>query len=235
MCWPRRPCWPRRRRTCWCGWTARCRAAAPPRTSCWPSSASIGTAGGTGYTIEFGGRRSAPCRMEGRMTVCNMAIEAGARAGLVAVDEKTIEYVRGRPFAPSGVGIRHRGCATGARCTPTTVPLSTAVVEDRRVAARAAGHLGHVARDGAVGRGPRARPRQGEGPVKRGAIERALTYMGLEPNKPSRTSDIDKVFIGSCTNSRIEDLREAAAVVRRSGRRWRPTCAWRWWCQARAW
>jgi 3-isopropylmalate/(R)-2-methylmalate dehydratase large subunit len=121
----------------------------------------IGTAGGTGYTIEFGGSAIRALSMEGRMTVCNMAIEAGARAGLVAVDDKTIDYVKGRPFAPRASN-GTRPWPTGARCSPT--PARTSTPWSRSTRRRcAAGHLGHQPRDGAVHRRPRARPRQGEG------------------------------------------------------------------------
>ncbi len=122
----------------------------------------IGTAGGTGYTIEFAGSAIRDLSMEGRMTVCNMAIEAGARAGLVAVDEKTIAYVKGRPLAPTGVEWdqavaywTHAAFRPGAH-----FDLGGRA---RRRADPAAGHLGHLARDGGAGRRPRARSRQGEG------------------------------------------------------------------------
>ena len=178
----------------------------------------IGTAGGTGYTIEFGGRAIRALSMEGRMTVCNMAIEAGARAGLVAVDEKTIDYVRGRAFAPQGklfelaaAHWRTLHSDEGAHFdrvveidASTLVPQVTWGTSPEMVV-------------GVDGRVPD--PEREKDAVKRGAIERALAYMGLEPNKPMADVRIDKVFIGSCTNSRIEDLREAAAVVRRLGRR----------------
>jgi len=176
----------------------------------------IGTAGGTGYTIEFGGSAIRALGMEGRMTVCNMAIEAGARAGLVAVDDKTIEYVKGRPFAPSGVefdqavaywrtlhsdpgakfdaGVELDASQIRPQVTWGTSPEMVLSIEDRV-----------------------PDPDKEKDAVKRGAIERALAYMGLEPNKPLADVFVDKVFIGSCTNSRIEDLREAAAVVRKLG------------------
>ncbi|MEK8033164.1 3-isopropylmalate dehydratase large subunit [Ideonella sp. DXS29W] len=178
----------------------------------------IGTAGGTGYTIEFGGSTIRALTMEGRMTVCNMAIEAGARAGLVGVDDTTIEYVKGRPFSPKGVELEHaiaywRGLHTdeGAhfdkvveidatqlrpQVTWGTSPEMVLSIEDRV-----------------------PDPDKEKDSVKRGAIERALQYMALEPNKPISDIRIDKVFIGSCTNSRIEDMREAAAVVQRVGGR----------------
>jgi 3-isopropylmalate/(R)-2-methylmalate dehydratase large subunit len=181
----------------------------------------IGTAGGTGYTVEFAGSAIRALSMEGRMTVCNMAIEAGARAGLVAVDETTINYVKGRPFAPTGLEwdqavaywrtLRSDGDATwdavveleaaGIRPQVTwgTSPEMVLSIEDRV-----------------------PDPDREKDASKRAAIERALTYMALEPNKAIADIVIDKVFIGSCTNSRIEDLREAAAVVRRLGGRVAP-------------
>jgi 3-isopropylmalate/(R)-2-methylmalate dehydratase large subunit len=178
----------------------------------------IGTAGGTGYTIEFGGSAIRALSMEGRMTVCNMAIEAGARAGLVAVDDNTLNYVKGRPFSPTGVEWDHAVAYwrtlhsdPGARfdavveidasqlkpqVTWGTSPEMVLSIDDRV-----------------------PDPDKEKDEVKRGAIERALVYMGLEPNKAIADVRIDKVFIGSCTNSRIEDMREAAAVVRRIGGR----------------
>jgi 3-isopropylmalate/(R)-2-methylmalate dehydratase large subunit len=178
----------------------------------------IGTAGGTGYTIEFGGSAIRALSMEGRMTVCNMAIEAGARAGLVAVDEKTIEYVRGRPFAPTGA-VFDRAAAYWR-----TLTSDDGAKFDRIVEIDASTLLPQVT----WGTSPEMvvsiddrvpDPEREKDATKRDAIERALTYMGLEPNKRIDDIRIDKVFIGSCTNSRIEDLREAAAVVKRLGKR----------------
>ena len=178
----------------------------------------IGTAGGTGYTIEFAGSAIRGLSMEGRMTVCNMAIEAGARAGLVAVDDTTIEYVKGRPFSPKGV------------------EWEQAVAYWRTLHTDPGAHFDQVVEIDATQLKPQVTwgtspemvlsiedrvpdPDKEKDSVKRGAIERALQYMALEPNKAIADIRIDKVFIGSCTNSRIEDLREAAAVVRRVGGR----------------
>jgi 3-isopropylmalate/(R)-2-methylmalate dehydratase large subunit len=178
----------------------------------------IGTAGGTGYTIEFGGAAIRALSMEGRMTVCNMAIEAGARAGLVAVDEKTIEYVRGRPFAPSGAEFDI------AAAYWRTLKSDPGAVFDRTVEIDASALVPQVT----WGTSPEMvlsiddrvpDPEREKDATRRDAIERALTYMGLEPNKRIADIRLDKVFIGSCTNSRIEDLREAAAVVRKLGKR----------------
>ena len=180
--------------------------------------ARIGTAGGTGYTIEFAGSAIRGLSMEGRMTVCNMAIEAGARAGLVAVDEKTIAYCKGRPFAPTGVEWDHAVAYwrtlqsdPGAKWD-AVVELDAAQIQPQVTWGTSPEMV--VAVDGRV-----PDPEKEKDPIKRGAIERALVYMGLQPNKPITDIRIDKVFIGSCTNSRIEDLREAAAVVRRAGQR----------------
>jgi 3-isopropylmalate/(R)-2-methylmalate dehydratase large subunit len=178
----------------------------------------IGTAGGTGYTIEFGGSAIRALSMEGRMTVCNMAIEAGARAGLVAVDEKTIEYVRGRPFAPTGA-VFDRAAAYWR-----TLTSDDGAKFDRIVEIDASTLLPQVtwgtSPEMVVSINDRVPdPEREKDATKRDAIERALTYMGLEPNKRIDDIRIDKVFIGSCTNSRIEDLREAAAVVKRLGKR----------------
>jgi 3-isopropylmalate/(R)-2-methylmalate dehydratase large subunit len=178
----------------------------------------IGTAGGTGYTIEFGGAAIRALSIEGRMTVCNMAIEAGARAGLVAVDDKTIEYVRGRPFAPTGAEWER------AVAYWRTLQSDADAAWDRIVDIDAGALKPQVtwgtspemvlAIDERVpdpAREPDASRREG--------IERALAYMDLAPNQAVVDIRIDKVFIGSCTNSRIEDLRDAAAVVQRLGRR----------------
>ncbi len=176
----------------------------------------IGTAGGTGYTIEFGGSAIRGLSMEGRMTVCNMAIEAGARAGLVAVDDKTLAYVKGRPFAPSGVEWeqavaywRTLQSDPGAHFD-TVVELDAAQIRPQVTWGTSPEMVLSI-----EDRVPD--PDKEKDASKRGAIERALTYMGLEPNKPLADVHVDKVFIGSCTNSRIEDLRDAAAVVRKVG------------------
>jgi 3-isopropylmalate/(R)-2-methylmalate dehydratase large subunit len=181
----------------------------------------IGTAGGTGYTIEFGGSAIRGLSMEGRMTVCNMAIEAGARAGLVAVDEKTIDYVRGRPFAPTGVEWEHavaywRTLRSDADAKfDAVVELDASQIQPQVTWGTSPEMVLPI--DGRV-----PDPDKERDGVKRGAIERALGYMGLEPNKAVADIRIDKVFIGSCTNSRIEDLRDAAAVVKRVGGRIAP-------------
>ena len=178
----------------------------------------IGTAGGTGFTIEFGGSAIRALSMEGRMTVCNMAIEAGARAGLVAVDDKTIEYVRGRPFAPTGAAW------DAAVSYWRTLQSDPGAHFDRVVDIDASQLVPQVtwgtSPEMVVGIDARVPdPEREKDATRRGSIERALAYMGLQPNKAMADIRIDKVFIGSCTNSRIEDLREAASVVRRLGRR----------------
>jgi 3-isopropylmalate/(R)-2-methylmalate dehydratase large subunit len=178
----------------------------------------IGTAGGTGYTIEFAGSAIRSLSMEGRMTVCNMAIEAGARAGLVAVDDKTINYCKGRPFAPTGLAWdqavahwRTLQSDPGAHFD-AVVELDAAQIQPQVTWGTSPEMVLPV--DGRV-----PDPDKEKDSVKREAIERALVYMGLQPNKAIADITIDKVFIGSCTNSRIEDLREAAAVVKRVGQR----------------
>ena len=173
----------------------------------------IGTAGGTGYTIEFGGDAIRALSIEGRMTVCNMAIEAGARAGLVGVDEKTINYVRGRPFAPCGE-VWDRAVIAWQQLT------SDADAQfDRVVRLDAAKILPQVT----WGTSPEMvvsvdqcvpDPEQVSDLVKRDGMKAALRYMGLTANTPIAEIQIDKVFIGSCTNSRIEDLRAAADVAK---------------------
>ncbi len=188
----------------------------------------IGTAGGTGYTIEFAGSAIRALSMEGRMTVCNMAIEGGARAGLVAVDDKTIEYVKGRPFAPGTDAASGR--FVGGPEWEQAVAYWRTLHSDPGAQWDAVIELdaAQIRPQVTWGTSPEMvlsiedrvpDPERERDPVKRGAIERALAYMGLEPNKPLTDVFIDKVFIGSCTNSRIEDLREAAAVVRRVGGR----------------
>ena len=176
----------------------------------------IGTAGGTGYTIEFAGSAIRSLSMEGRMTVCNMAIEAGARAGLVAVDDKTIEYVRGRPFAPKGVEFDQAVAYWRTlHSDPGAVFDSVVELDATQIQPQVTWGTSPEMVLPIDGRVPD--PDKERDSVKRGALERALSYMGLEPNKAVADIRIDKVFIGSCTNSRIEDLREAAAVVRRVG------------------
>jgi 3-isopropylmalate/(R)-2-methylmalate dehydratase large subunit len=178
----------------------------------------IGTAGGTGYTIEFAGSAIRGLSMEGRMTVCNMAIEAGARAGLVAVDDKTIEYVRGRPMAPTGVVFEQAATYwrtlhsdVGAKFDATVDLDATKIVPQVTWGNSPEMVLGI---DGII-----PDPDKERDDSKRMAIERALAYMGLQPGKAMNDISIDKVFIGSCTNSRIEDMREAAAVVKKLGQK----------------
>jgi len=176
----------------------------------------IGTAGGTGYTIEFAGSAIRALSMEGRMTVCNMAIEAGARAGLIAVDDTTIAYVKGRPFTPAGLEWEQAQRYWRTLHSDADAHWD-AVVELDATAIRPQVTWGTSPEMvlGIDGRVPD--PDREKDAGKRGAIERALQYMALEPNKLIADILIDKVFIGSCTNSRIEDLREAASVVRRLG------------------
>jgi 3-isopropylmalate/(R)-2-methylmalate dehydratase large subunit len=182
----------------------------------------IGTAGGTGYTIEFAGEAIRNLSMEGRMTICNMAIEAGARAGLVAVDETTIEYIQGRPYAPSGEILRH------AMQYWRTLHSDADAKFDQVVELRAEEIQPQVT----WGTSPEMvlpiservpDPEKERDPNKRSAMERALLYMNLTPNTLLTSIPIDKVFIGSCTNSRIEDLRAAAKVVDRLGKKVSPS------------
>ncbi|MFL9878047.1 3-isopropylmalate dehydratase large subunit [Herbaspirillum rhizosphaerae] len=173
----------------------------------------IGTAGGTGYAIEFAGSTMRSLTMEGRMTVCNMAIEAGARAGMVAVDDTTINYLKGRPFAPSGphweravTYWRTLHSDPGAKFD-MVVTLNAADIKPQVTWGTSPEMV--VAVDSRV-----PDPDKEKDATKRDGMEKALAYMALKPNTPIEDIRIDKVFIGSCTNSRIEDLREAAAVVR---------------------
>ena len=173
----------------------------------------IGTAGGTGYAIEFAGSAIRGLSMEGRMTLCNMAIEAGARAGMVAVDDTTIDYIKGRPFAPKGelwekavASWRTLVSDPGAQFDQV-VKLDAAQIAPQVTWGTSPEMVTTV--DGKV-----PDPAQEQDPVKRSSIEHALKYMGLQPNTPITDIQVDKVFIGSCTNSRIEDLRAAADVAR---------------------
>jgi 3-isopropylmalate/(R)-2-methylmalate dehydratase large subunit len=173
----------------------------------------IGSGGGTGYSIEFAGEAIRGLSMEGRMTLCNMSIEAGARAGMVAVDEKTIEYVKGRPMAPKGAMWdravtywRTLVSDPGAKFDKV-VTLDAASIQPQVTWGTNPQMVTTI--DGKV-----PDPAQVKDPVQREWIERALKYMDLKPNMPIAEIRPDKIFIGACTNSRIEDLRAAAAVVK---------------------
>ncbi|TDI73479.1 MAG: 3-isopropylmalate dehydratase large subunit [Betaproteobacteria bacterium] len=173
----------------------------------------IGTAGGTGYAIEFSGGTVRALSMEGRMTLCNMAIEAGARAGMIAVDDITIEYISGRPFAPKGdlwekaiVYWRTLRSDEGVKYNQV-VKLDAAIIKPQVTWGTSPEMVTTV--DGRV-----PDPLQIADSVKRKDMERALKYMGLAPNTLISEIYLDKIFIGSCTNSRIEDLRAAAEVIK---------------------
>lgn len=174
--------------------------------------AKIGTAGGTGYAIEFGGEAIRSLSMEGRMTVCNMAIEAGARAGMVAVDQTTINYFENRPFAPQGKAWEQATAAWQNLVSDDAAEFDRTVVLD---AAEIIPQISWGTSPEMVipidGRIPD--PEQETDPVKQDGQRRALEYMGLEAGQAITSVSVDRVFIGSCTNSRIEDLRAAAAVV----------------------
>src|SRR5512135_2840673 len=173
----------------------------------------IGTAGGTGYAIEFAGSAIRALSMEGRMTLCNMAIEAGARAGMVAADDTTINYFKGRPFAPQGDNWdkavaywKTLHSDEGAKFD-AVVELDAASIHPQVTWGTSPEMVTDI--DGRV-----PDPARLADPVKRHDLERALKYMGLAANTPIAEIKIDKVFIGSCTNARIEDMREAAAVAK---------------------
>lgn len=173
----------------------------------------IGTAGGTGCAIEFAGEAIRDLSMEGRMTVCNMAIEGGARAGMIAVDDKTIEYVKGRPYAPSEDQWEQAVAAWSDLHSDEDAVFD---IEVNLVAADIKpqvtwGTSPEMVVDIA---GNTPDPEQETDAVKANGIRAALEYMGLEANQPINTVQIDKAFIGSCTNSRIEDLRDAAEVAK---------------------
>ncbi|MFC5474861.1 3-isopropylmalate dehydratase large subunit [Paraherbaspirillum soli] len=173
----------------------------------------IGTAGGTGYAIEFAGSTIRALSMEGRMTVCNMAIEAGARAGMIAVDDTTIDYVKGRPFSPSGphwdLAVDYWRTLHSDQGAKFDLVVTLDATEIKPQVTWGTSPEMVVAIDGRV-----PDPDQEKDATKRDGMEKALAYMALKPNTAMQDILIDKVFIGSCTNSRIEDLRAAAAVVR---------------------
>ena len=173
----------------------------------------IGTAGGTGYAIEFAGSAIAALSMEGRMTVCNMAIEAGARAGMVAVDQTTIDYFKGRPFAPKGEQWE------AASAYWASLVSDADAVFDKEIELNAADIEPQVT----WGTSPEMvlgvnacvpDPEDATDPVQKAGIQRALQYMGLSAGQNIKDIQLDRVFIGSCTNSRIEDLRAAAEVAK---------------------
>ena len=172
----------------------------------------IGTAGGTGYAIEFSGQAIRDLSIEGRMTLCNMAIEAGARAGFVAVDDKTIDYVKGRPYAPQGdnwdkavTAWRQLHSDEGAEFDKV-VTLDAGAIKPQVTWGTSPEMV--VSIEDSVP-DPETEPDQ----VKADGMRRALAYMDLKPGTPVQQIMLDKVFIGSCTNSRIEDIRAAAAIA----------------------
>ncbi|WP_328804869.1 3-isopropylmalate dehydratase large subunit [Noviherbaspirillum galbum] len=173
----------------------------------------IGTAGATGYAIEYAGEAIRDLSMEGRMTLCNMSIESGARLGMIAVDDKTIAYLEGRPFAPKGADWQRAVSQwRGLHSDPDApfdreVHLDAAAIRPQVTWGTSPEMVSSI--DGQV-----PDPATIADPVRRDAMQRALEYMGLQPNTPIRSIMLDKIFIGSCTNSRIEDLRSAAAVVK---------------------
>ncbi|WP_017776846.1 3-isopropylmalate dehydratase large subunit [Paraburkholderia kururiensis] len=173
----------------------------------------LGTAGATGHAIEFRGEAVRALSMEGRMTLCNMAIEAGARVGLVAVDEKTIEYLRGRPMAPRGA-LWDQAVAywRTLRSDPGASFDESILIDAAQVAPMVTWGTSPQDVIEVTGRVPD--PAAEADPVRRADMERALQYMGLRPGTAMQDIAPDKIFIGSCTNARIEDLRSAAAVLR---------------------
>ncbi|MEQ8584389.1 MAG: 3-isopropylmalate dehydratase large subunit [Thalassobaculaceae bacterium] len=173
----------------------------------------IGTAGGTGHVVEFAGEAIRDMSMEARMTVCNMTIEAGARAGMIAPDETTFEYLKGRPMAPKG------GEWELAVEYWKTLPSDEGATYDKEVVLKAEDIIPQVTwgtspQDVVPVTGHTPDPAAESDPGKKASIERSLAYMGLAPNTPMTEVKIDKVFIGSCTNGRIEDIRAAAAIAK---------------------
>lgn len=172
----------------------------------------IGTAGGTGYTIEFGGEAIRSLSIEGRMTICNMAIEAGARAGLVAVDEVTLEYIKGRPFAPKGA-LWDKAAQAWKELVSDSDAHFDSVIELQAADIEPQVTWGTSPEMVAPVTGAIPTLENEADATKRGNMEQALRYMGLSGGTAIEDIRLDCVFIGSCTNSRIEDLREAAKVV----------------------
>lgn len=173
----------------------------------------IGTAGGTGYVIEYTGSAIEALSMEGRMTLCNMSIEGGARAGMVAPDEKTVAYIKGRPLAPKGDLLEQAVRAWRQLKTDADAKYDrTVVLEAEQIAPQVSWGTSPGMVVGVDQRVPDPRTMSDE--KAKSAAERALAYMGLSPNMPITDITIDKVFIGSCTNSRIEDLRLAAGFAK---------------------
>ena len=173
----------------------------------------LGTAGGTGYTIEFAGEAIRALSMEGRMTVCNMTIEAGARIGLIAVDDTTVNYLKGRPFSPKGLdwdkavdAWAHLHSDLNA-LFDKTIELDASTIKPQVTWGTSPEMV--VSVDDKV-----PNPALETDAVKRNSMKRALKYMGLKPNQSITDIQLDRVFIGSCTNSRIEDLRQAAAEIK---------------------
>lgn len=173
----------------------------------------LGTAGGTGYTIEFAGKAIQALSMEGRMTVCNMTIEAGARVGLIAVDETTINYLKGRPFAPQGKNWDKAVAAwSNLHSDPNAHFDKTVVLDASDIKPQVTWGTSPemvVSVDDNV-----PNPENETDAVKRNGMEQALQYMGLKADQAITDIQLDRVFIGSCTNSRIEDLRQAAAAIK---------------------
>ena len=173
----------------------------------------IGTAGGTGYTIEFGGDAIRALSIEGRMTVCNMAIEAGARAGLIACDEKTIEFYRDRPYSPKGedwnMAVRYWEKLHSDADAKFDKVIEFNAAEIKPQVSWGTSPEMVLPVDACI-----PDPAREADPVKKQSIERALQYMGLQAGQKITEIKLDKVFIGSCTNSRIEDLRAAAAAIK---------------------
>jgi 3-isopropylmalate/(R)-2-methylmalate dehydratase large subunit len=172
----------------------------------------IGTAGGTGYVIEYAGKAITDLSMEGRMTICNMSIEGGARAGLIAPDDKTFEYIKGRPYAPKGEDWNK------AVEYWKSLPTEEEAFFDQEIVIKASDILPQVTwgtspQDVVPINGSVPDPKNIDDVNRRNAVQRSLDYMGLEPNQNIKDIKIDKVFIGSCTNGRIEDLREVAKIV----------------------
>ncbi|MGI9340213.1 MAG: aconitase family protein, partial [Psychrobacter sp.] len=175
--------------------------------------AKIGTAGGNGHAIEFAGQVFEEMSMEGRMTVCNMAIEAGARVGMVAVDDTTIDYVKGRPYAPTGEQWQQAERYWRTLYSDADAVFDTVVeIDGSQIAPQVSWGTSPEMVVDVTGSVPT--PEQAADATQEEGWMRAYRYMGLKAGQPITDIHLDRIFIGSCTNSRIEDLRDAAAVIK---------------------
>lgn len=202
----------RRSKTMRINFTGRCRSGVGAKDMILALIGQIGTAGGTGYVFEYSGEAVQALDMAGRMTICNMSVEAGARAGMIAVDEKTLNYVKGRPLAPSGAGWEAAAAYWRTLVSDDGAEFDHVhTLAAETIPPQVSWGTSPEMVTGVNGRVPN--PEKEKDPVRRAGIARTLDYMGLVADMPITDIKPDKIFIGSCTNARIEDLRTAAAIV----------------------